>query len=144
MVHRSTSDEHTNLLLKDITENLDRINISCDQITFNPLHDTVTITACKLKPGLHNTNKNTHQYNDNETTSLVITPEQDEYYYDWSNHTSVGDVICLGSIVMLILIWLSVFIFYEYFYEITDIESIVIDQQIINKDTMDDETVLLM
>ena len=113
MVHKSTSDEHKNLLLKDITESLDGINISCDQITFNPLHETVTITACKLKSGLHNSNRNIHQYNnpnDNETTSLVITSDQDEY--DWSNDTSVGDVICLGSIVMLIVIWLSVFIFY--------------------------------
>ena len=148
MIHKSTSDEHTNLLLTDITENLDRINISCDQITFNPLDETVTITACKVKPGIHNINKTyinkTIDPKDDEITLQVNTPEEDVNYYEWSDHMSVGDVICLGSIVMLILIWLSVFIFYEVFYEIKDIESSAIDHKIINKDGMDDETAMRM
>merc|ERR1712218_56846 len=142
MVHKGTSDEDTNLLVKDLTENLDRINISCDQITFNPLDETVTMTACKLNPDLHNTNQNTDQYNILQAdgkTAPVPNPEQDEYNYDWSNDTNFRDVICLGSIVMLILIWLSVFIFYEIFYEIADIESVVIDHKIINKDVMDED-----
>ena len=146
MVHKDTSDEHTTLLIKDLTENLDRINISCDQITFNPLDETVTITSCKLKSDEHNTTTCTDQYikpKANTNIERRSTSEEEEYPYDLPNHTDVRDVICLGSIVMLILIWLTVFIYYEVFYEFRDIESPVIDNQIINKDSMSEDTALI-
>ena len=143
MVHKDTSDEHTTLLIKDLTENLDRINISCDQITFNPLEETVTITSCKLKSDQHITEPSTYQYikpKANTNIEPCSTSEEDEQHYDLPNHTEIRDVICLGSIVMLILIWLTVFIYYEIFYEFTDSESPIIDNNIINKDSMSEDS----
>ena len=146
MVHEDTSDEHTTLLIKDLTENLDRINISCDQITFNPLDETVTITSCKLKSDQQLSEPSSDQFikpKANTNIESCSTFEEDEYHYDWHNHTDIRDVICFGSIVMLIVIWISVFMYYEFFYEFRDIESPVIDNQIINKDSMSEDSALI-
>ena len=38
----------------------------------------------------------------------------------WQVQGEIVDIICLGVIVMLILIWLTVFVYYEVFYEFPD------------------------
>ena len=41
-----------------MSPNLQKINITCDQITFNPLEETITILACDFKDNIHDEETN--------------------------------------------------------------------------------------
>ena len=123
MVYKGTSVEDPDKQ-KYTTESLHKINISCDQIRFNPLNETVTITSCKLKHNGH-TNENNNLRNCLKTTTNhnPNNNKKVEYTsYNWYIHEDIVDWICLGVIVLLILVWLSVFIYYEIFYEFESTE----------------------
>ena len=101
-----------------ILANLDvRINILCDQIIFNPSDETVTITSCQLQRSLytcrdlltHPSDKLTSNRNVPRITKDINTLK---YTPNWPSRADVGDVICLGSTVIIIIVLLSVFILY--------------------------------
>ena len=113
--HQKTYEQKEN----DITlSNLDvRINILCDQIIFNPSEETVTITECQLQRSLYtcrglvknHSNKLTSNLNEPKTTKDINTIK---YTPKWPSHADVGEVICLGSTAIIIILLLSVFILY--------------------------------
>ena len=121
MVENETNGEQTkhfddieNATKSSCIDNSHRINIVCDQITFDASEETITIHACKLKSGLYKQELTTYQ----STTSngnIKTIPNQGkllELNTEWSIRLELGDVICLTVIVIILLIWLSIFIFY--------------------------------
>ena len=103
--------------VNNIKKNPQKINIACEQITFNPMDETVTIIACELKNNQHN-NENTDIPNNSKLTELSPinisddVVENDGHHYS-STRDDVVDIISLGVIVLLLLIWMSVFISVE-------------------------------
>ena len=100
-----------------IRENLHKIDISCEQITFNPMDDTVTISACDLKNIRRNnkstnTPKNSRKMKQPSVHNGGIIVDNDRYDY-CSTSNAVADIICISTIALLVLIWIAVFIFVE-------------------------------
>ena len=127
-----------------MSPNLQKINITCDQITFNPLEETITILACDFKDNRANeetndkinhhsvgntTDSSSNDYpkngrpritslvNKDEKTRVGSLNERDFEDSFWLIQASTVDKICLGVIFMLMSIWLTVFVYYEVFYE---------------------------
>ena len=124
-----------------MSSNLKKIDITCNQITFNPLDETITILACEIKdnqhekvqtdqkilnPSIKNTKgplSNNHQKTEqtpqsNNVKETAKTNENCSTELDiedgpWLIETSTVDKICLGVIFMLMMIWLTVFVYYE-------------------------------
>ena len=146
MVNGETSAQYYES--KYMSPNLQKINITCDQITFNPLEETITIVACDFKDCNSYDEESNDKINDNrvEKTPKLLSNNGQEFdkppQTSWVNEdrtTRVGswnnreiedsywliqantvDKICLGVIFMLMSIWLTVFVYYEVFYEFVD------------------------
>ena len=135
---------------KYMSSNLQKINITCDQITFNPLEETITILACDFKDNRANeetndkinhhsvgntTDSSSNDYpkngrpritswvNKDEKTRVGSLNERDFEDSFWLIQASTVDKICLGVIFMLMSIWLTVFVYYELFYEFVDYDN---------------------
>ena len=146
--------------------NLQKINITCDQITFNPLEETITILACDFKDNRANeetndkinhhsvgntTDSSSNDYpkngrpritswvNKDEKTRVGSLNERDFEDSFWLIQASTVDKICLGVIFMLMSIWLTVFVYYELFYEFVDYDNNnnINNNNIYNDDTYD-------
>ena len=92
-----------------------RINILCDQIIYNPSDETVTMTACHLQRSSYNSRGPLIHYSSKISSNLnktKLTKYKVRYIPIWPSHADVGDVICLGSTVIIIMLLLSVFILY--------------------------------
>ena len=124
-----------------MSSNLQKIDITCDQITFNPLDETITILACEFKdnqsdkvltghkvlnpcinsikePIVNNRQKieqTPHANNVKERTRSKANTSNELNVEDghWLVQASTVDKICLGVIFMLMVIWLTVFVYYE-------------------------------
>ena len=110
---------------KNVAQKPNQINILCNQITFNPSEETITIIACRLQ---HKSSSQNHskreraktQFNNNIKTNLStknsILPSHNQIenrqilWYPPS--INVEDVICLGVVLFLFVIWVSVFTYY--------------------------------
>ena len=98
-------------------ENLKCINISCEQIPFNPPEKNVAIIDCEQKY-----NKN---YDEDIIISNILKPTKmstiSKSYEDIANarrdfcdtRHDVACIICLAVILILILVWISLLIFFK-------------------------------
>ena len=142
--------------VSNIKENLHKIDISCEQMTFNPMDETVTIIACDIKnngrknksTSTQNTSKYGHYNNrtnvSNESKHMKLptlhtadaTVETDRYDY-CSTSDGAADTISLVALCLLVLIWVSVFIIVK-IQESEYINSIYIDPEFMDEETVSD------
>ena len=92
-----------------------RIKILCDQIIYNPSDETVTMTACQLQRSSYSSRDSFIHYSSKLSSNLnktKFTKDKVRYIPIWPSRADVGDVICLGSTVIIIMLLLWVFILY--------------------------------
>ena len=89
----------------------------CDQIIFNPSDETVTMTECKLQSSAyncsgsrsHNFKKSTTYSNKHRSTEKI---DKVQYIPNRPSLVDVGDGICVGSTIIIIILLMAVFIIY--------------------------------
>ena len=99
----------------NIKENLRKIDISCEQITFNPVDETINIISCELKNNLCKNRSTSISYISKPMKQPAVhngdlIEENDRYDY-CATPDAVVDTICLGAIFLLILLWMGVYTF---------------------------------
>ena len=94
---------------------LDTIENTCDAMTSRPLEET--------NEDFLDTSKDTLQYNEfseksNKCKVIIRNSSTDEnvvhHTEPWSTKATFGDVVCLGATLIIVIIQLSVLIFYVF------------------------------
>ena len=93
-------------------------NILCDEILFNPLDETVTVTKLQLRNGSNNSKVSDTANGKTFSNEILTTSKHREALEDLTlyNDEPIEDMVCLGATFIITIILLSV-LAYCYLYK---------------------------